>query len=573
MKRLSQSTRLRSACVLSAIVCFNAVPVSAQVFGADENDDATGSNQSESRLADRSAAGDGRPVIEPYIEVSQIGVFELSPGDDAATYTQIAAGVEASVTGRNNGGSVSVRYERNIGYSDDDVDSGTVSGVARGYASVIPQTLTVQAGALASRTRVDTSGGVTSNPLVGDDAESRILSGYVGPSLTTSVGDVAVNANYRVGYTRVEAPDAPTFAPGADGGVETVDIFDDSVNQAAAIHLATTPGEPLPVGLGLGAGWNQEDVSNLDQRVRDVYVRGDVTVPVTPTIAVVGGLGYEDVEVSSRDAILDANGNPVLDDNGRFVTDGTAPRQLAYDVSGLIWDVGVVWQPSSRTSLAATVGRRYHSTTYYGTFAWAPDRSSSITVSAYDAITGFGSQLNNSLVNLPTEFSAARNALSGDFNGCVAGTQSGGCVTGALGSVRSAVFRNRGIGANYSRSFGRYSTGIGFGYDRRTFIAGQNTVLAGADGTADESYYINANLQGDLGRNASFTLAAYANYFDSEFGLGGDVLAVGSSAAYQRSIASRLSARAAVALDYLDTDSGLDDVAAASALLGLRYDF
>ncbi len=565
-----------NACAVSAVALSFASPAAAQVFGGSDGADdgaATQAAPSSSRSGRQSSDGDGRPVIEPYIEVSQIGVFELSPGDDAATYTQIAAGVDASITGRNNGGSVSVRYERNIGYSDDDLDSGTLSGVARGYASIIPQTLTVQAGALASRTRVDTSGGVTSNPLVGDDAESKIYSAYAGPSLTTSVGDVAVNANYRVGYTRVEAPDTPAFVPGVDGGIETVDIFDDSVNQAAAVHLATTPGEPLPVGLGIGAGWTQEDISNLDQRVRDVYVRGDVTVPVTPTFAVVGGIGYEDVEVSSRDAVVGADGVPVLDDNGRFVTDGDAPRQLAYDVSGLIWDVGVVWRPSSRTSLAATVGRRYDSTTYYGTFDWAPDNRSSVSVSAYDAITGFGGQLNNALVGLPTQFSAARNALSSDFNGCVAGAERGGCVTGALGSVRSAVFRNRGIGANYSRTFGRYTTGIGIGYDRRTFISGAGTVLASADGTADESYYINANLQGELGRNASFTLAAYANYFDSEFGDGGDLLAFGSSAAYQRTIASRLSARAALALDYLDTDSGFDDVAAASALVGLRYDF
>src|SRR5690606_3572111 len=80
----------------------------------------------------------GRRVsIDPYIEASQVLVAELSPGDDTVTYTQLAAGVDASVTGRNNGGAVSLRYERNIGYGDETLDSDTLSGVARGYATIV----------------------------------------------------------------------------------------------------------------------------------------------------------------------------------------------------------------------------------------------------------------------------------------------------------------------------------------------------------------------------------------------------------------------------------------------------
>ena len=113
--------------------------------------------------------------VQPYIEVSQILSAEISPGDDTLTYTQLAAGVDINTQGRNIGASVSVRYERNIGYGDA-VDSDTVSGVARGYLSVIPRTLTLEGGALASRTRVDGSGAVSANPLVSEDATSQIYS-------------------------------------------------------------------------------------------------------------------------------------------------------------------------------------------------------------------------------------------------------------------------------------------------------------------------------------------------------------------------------------------------------------
>ncbi len=510
-----------------------------------------------------------RTTVQPYIEVSQIGVATLSPDEDAVTYTQAAVGVDAQVNGRNTGGSLSIRYEYNKSYDDDTPDSDTVSGVARGYASIVPQVLTVDVGGLAARTRVDGNGGATLNPLNGEDSESRIYSAYAGPTLNTRAGDVAIAAQYRVGYTKVEQPDALVLSPGAD----PVDVFDDSISQRASVHVGTSPGEPLPIGLGLGAGWAQEDVSNLDQRVRDVYARADVTIPVSHSIALVGGIGYEDVVVSSRDALLDTNGQPVIGNDGRLVTDKSQPRQIAFEADGLIWDAGVVWRPSSRTAFEAHYGRRYDSDTYYGSFAWAPSSRSSLNVSVYDSVSGFGGQLNTALANLPTEFNVARNSLTGDLGGCVASVEGSQCLTGALGSVRSSVFRSRGVSASYTTAIGRMTAGIGAGYDRRKFLAPENTVLADANGVVDEAYYGSIFLSGDLGRRANFSTNAYATLLQSGFDQQGEVLATGASASYNRSLTDRLSLRAAVALDHIDSDLDLEDLTAASGLLGLRYGF
>ena len=514
------------------------------------------------------ARSDRGVTLAPYIEASQVLVAELSPGDDVVTYSQVAVGVDAAVTGRNNGGSLSLRYERNIGYGDEALDSDTVSGVARGYATVVPRALTIEGGALAARTRVDGNGGATLNPLVGDDRESRIYSAYAGPNLHTRAGDVEVNANYRIGYTRVEAPDFVVVSP-----AQSVDVFDESVVQVAGFHAGTSPGEPLPIGLGVGGGWVREDVSNLDQRVEDRFARADVQVPVGRDLAFVGGVGYEDVEVSGRDAVRDAGGNPVLGPDGRFVTDESQPRQIAYDVSGLIWDVGVMWRPSVRTALEAHVGRRYDSTTYYGTFAWAPTSRSNVNIAVYDTVSGFGGLLNTALANLPTRFTAARKALSGDFTGCVGGEQGANCLAGVLGSVRSAVFRSRGIAAGYGVTFGRFNTGLGAGYQQRKFIDAPGPVLASANGVVDEAYWVNYYLGAQIGRNAGFDANAYASWIDSGFAANGEVFALGASAAYRRSITGRLSARAAVAVDHLDSEATVEDYTSASALLGLRYDF
>ena len=545
----------RSLMLLGVMI---SAPLQAQTYSGED----TTASESEAP-----SNGRGRMSIDPYIEFNNIAAWQISPVSDVVTYTQLAAGVDATINGRNNGGSVSLRYERNFAHQSDGADSDTITGLARGYASIIPRVLTVEAGALASSTRVDAQGRSVFNPIVDDNLSTQTYSVYAGPHLQTRAGDVDISANYRIGYTRVDGPDFVT------AGGTPADLFDDSITHSATVRAGTRPYRPFPVGVGVGAGFYQEDVSNLDQRVRDAYVRGDVTVPITPTLALVAGGGVEDVEVSSRDALRDADGNPVIDTNGRFVTDPAAPRVIAYDASGLIWDVGVVWSPSSRTQLEAHFGHRYDSETFYGSFSWQPNRRSNLQIAVYDGIQGFGGRLNNAIAALPTDFSVIRDPITGELTGCVNTVDGNGCIDGLFGSLRSSVFRGRGVVASYSRQIGRMTAGIGAGYDRRRFIGAPGTVLELADGVVDESYYVTAGVSGPVGSRASFAINTFASWFDSG-ALGTDsVRAIGASGSYTEEIYRNLSARAAVAISMLDSDLAPDNFTTASALLGLRYDF
>ncbi|MEM6586164.1 MAG: preprotein translocase subunit YajC, partial [Pseudomonadota bacterium] len=503
--------------------------------------------------------------VQPYIEVNQVLTAQLTPGDDVLTFTQIAAGVDTTIAGRNSVASVSVRYERNIGYGDA-VDTDAISGIARGSLAIVPRAVSFEAGALASRTRIDGGGGVTPNPLVAEDQTSEIYSVYAGPTIATRAGALDITGSAFVGYNRIEVNDA--FI--ADDG-DAIDVFDESVTYAGQVRVGTQPGNGLPIGVGVGAGGFQEDVDTLDQRVRDLYVRGDVTVPVTDNFAVVGGVGYEDVEVSSRDALRDVDGNPVVGEDGRFVTDTSAPRQIAFDIDGFIWDVGVQWNPSRRTSLSATVGRRYASTTYFGNFSYVPDSRSAVAINVYDGLTGFGGALTNSLSGLDADFEATRNALTGDFIGLVTGDQ-GASGLGLLGSTRGSAFRGRGGNISYQRTIGRLNAAVVAGYDRRTFIGAQGTVFEALDGQRDESYYVVGSVGSDVGQSGALSASAYVNWFSSQVD-NSDLTAYGASAAYNRALTNRLTARAAVAVDYFDSDFSDEDFAAASALVGLRLDF
>ena len=511
--------------------------------------------------------------VTPYIEAQQVVTAELSPGNEVLTYTSVAAGIEANVAGRNSQGAVSLRYERRFGYGTNRVpDSDVITGVARGSIGIVPRSLTLEAGAMAARMTVENNGSTLSGRE--GNSTSQVYGAYIGPSLRTQLGALQVEGHYRFGYSRVESPDVLVIAPGQT----PVDIYDEGTVHNAALHAGFKAGTVLPIGLGVGAGWNREDVSNLDQRIDDKHVRADISLPVGSDLALVAGVGYEDVTVSNRDAVLDTiTGLPLVGPDGRYVTDKAQPRQIAYQADGLIWDAGVIWRPSRRTALEAHFGRRYGSSTYYGSFAYAPNSRLSYNISAYDSISGFGGMLNNQLAGLPTQFDAFRNPLSGDLGTCVAASGSvgqgqGTCLNGALASVKSAVFRGRGVNATLGINAGNLQYGFGAGYDRRKFIAAPGTVLASANGVIDESYWLAAYLNGRIDRYSSFGTSVRANWYQSGDALAGNSSAVGATAAYYRSITSRLSATAAVGVDGVNRDL-LEDVWSAQAMVGIRYSF
>lgn len=512
-------------------------------------------------------ARDRNVEVTPYLEVQQVLVADLKNGSDVLTYTAVAAGIETSIQTRRAEAQVNLRYERRFFYQDNIGDDDILSGLARGSVQIVPNILAIEAGGIATRSRIDIRGAAPSNTVGNIDNVTQVYSVYAGPSLSTNIGALDVNANYRVGYTKVESEDTGILPPGQ----LPIDIFDDSVSHSASASVGMSPGE-LPFGWSVGAGYEREDAGQLDQRFEGKYVRADVTVPVTPTVALVGGVGYEDIEISERDALRDANGDPVIDNDGRLVTDEASPRLLSYDQDGLIWDAGVLWRPSRRTSLEARVGRRYGSTTYAGSLGYQANENTSLNVSVYDTVSGFGNLLNDNLASLGTSFSSSRNPLSGELNGCAFGQSSSLCFNDALQSAASSSFRARGVNAQLAYSYNGWNAAVAAGYSRRRFFAAQLGGLSAVDGLVDENYYANLSIGRQLDARSSFDTNVYANLLDSGFVGAPNVLALGANAAYYRQIIPGLTGTAAVGLDSFQQD-GFDSELTASALLGLQYEF
>lgn len=513
-----------------------------------------------------------RVYVSPYIELGQVLAADLT-NDDTVTYTQVAVGIDAGVQTARTQAQISYRYDRRIEYDDNVGDSDIHSGLAQLSTRLTPA-LSLEAGAIATRARSDIRGAATSS-LAGETPNlTQVYSVYGGPSLSTMVGPAQFNAAYRAGYTKVEVPGLAGLTPGAG----RLDYFDDSVSHLVSGSLGVAPLTVLPFGVTVSGAWEREDAGQLDQDYEGWFGRGDVVMPLSRTFAVRGGVGYERIEATQRDALVDANGDPVLDRNGRFVTDPTSPERIAYDFDGLIYDAGVIWRPNPRLELQANAGWRYGGEIYTGSLAWQVDRGTGLNVIVYDGIETFGRQLRDGLAEMPTAFETQPDPFGQNFAGCVFGSRAGTgggagqCLNGIFQSISTASYRARGIDAVVSTTMGRSSYGIGAGYAHRRLHAPNRAPGTTIIGQEDESLYGQAFWSYALTRRSAVDASLFANWYDSRLPGAEAVFGAGATGNYTYTF-GRLGTIASLGV-YAYDDPALEDTQwSAQALLGARYQF
>ena len=513
-----------------------------------------------------------RVTVSPYVEASQILSADLD-GGDVLTYTSLAAGVDAAIATPRVSGQLSYRYERRFAWDDDVGDTDIHSGLARVNARV-SNALTLEAGGIATRSRSDIRGAAP-GLLVGNvDNVAQLYSVYGGPSLATTAGPVAFNATYRLGYTKVETP---TFAAANVGG-RRLDYYDDSIGHTATASASVAPGSVAPFGMTLSGAYDRESASQLKQRYEGSFVRGDVLRPISPYVALTAGVGYETIESSQRDPLVDATGTPVLDKNGRFVTDPASPRRIAYRTDGLYYDAGVIWRPNRRTSVEGHVGKRYGSLSVTGAATYQASQAVGLSVVVYDGIQTFGRQLRTGLANLPTSFvSGQQQGLDQQFNGCVFGTsgaQPGACLDDVFQSISTSSYRARGINGIITATRGRSTYGAGAGYVNRKLFGARAAPGIAIDGLDDESYFGQLFYSRALTRVSGVNADLFVNYYESgveDISGDSDVWSYGGSGTYYHNF-GRLGTTASAGL-YSFKVGDLDSVWSAQALIGARYQF
>jgi hypothetical protein len=525
-------------------------------------------------LALSASSSMARTEVTPYIEVQQVFTADLNGDGEVLTYTSASAGVNARASTQRLEAQISYQYERRISYGDDLADDDVHSGLAQASYKVVPGLVNFDAGAMAARSRADGSGPIFGFNSVDNSNVSEVYSLYAGPTLSGRVGALDVGAQYQIGYVKVDDHRSPTPTV---GGRPVLDRYSSSVSHNASASVGMGPGQ-FPVGWTVGAGYVREDLDQLDQTYEGKYVRGDVVYPISHSLAVTAGVGYEKIQSKQDDIRRNADGTPIITPDGQLIADPSKPRLLAYDQSGLIWDAGVIWRPSRRTELQARVGQRYGGTTVTGSFRHDFGNSFGVRASVYDHVSSFGRQVIGDLNGLPSNFNTGSNPLAsgvGGIGGCVFGRDpgSGTCFDNAYQTIGTSNFRSQGANLIFSGGRGPWTMGVGGGYSRRKYLApattgGQFTL----DGVVDQSFSLSANASRTLGRDAGISLDGYASWFDSGIPGNGSAFSTGISGSYHRTLfIDRLQGYAALGL--YTTDSGDFESTSAVGLIGARYTF
>lgn len=500
-----------------------------------------------------------RTDVSAYLEVAQVLSADLDSGGETLTYTSVAAGVDGTVQTRRVTAQLSYRYERDIDWNDGGIDRDAHAGIAMVNVQVVPGVLQLDAGGLATRTGGDGRVfGVTNRT---DNVD--VYSAYVGPTLSTHAGPLAINASYRLGSVWVDDHRA-------NGGLN--DDFDHSTAQSATASIGMAPGRGLPVGWTVGAGYVREDTAGrFDQQFEGMYVRGDIVVPIGPTLALTAGVGYEDIEASQRDLVRDVNGFPVIGPNGP-TPDSAAPRLLTYDQSGLMYDGGIIWRPSPRTELQARAGHRYGGTTYSGSLDHRFNEHQGVHAEVFDTVETFGRSLTNDYAGLPVDLDVNRDPLTGGLGGCTFSRsgQGGACFDRSLSAITGSTFRARGGSLVFSGGRGLWSYGLGAGYVHRRYARPAVPGVASFAQT-DDTWSVYGSIARQLSRTSEVNFDAFASWYSNDVDPD-TVRTLGATVSYNRSLfLERLRLLAAVGL--YNSDDGVDSATNASALGGLRYTF
>jgi hypothetical protein len=512
------------------------------------------------------APAQARTDIAPYLEVQQVFEAELNGGGDTLTYTNVAAGIDATIENRRTVVQVSYRYDRYIEWNDDIPDQDSHSGLAQAHFQLIPS-VSLDAGGLAAR--FDGDGGGLGFISGADEDVVDIYGFYAGPTLSTNIGSLSVNGSYRFGQFWVNDHAFDDLPGDFDDGEEssTSHILNGSVGMA--------PGE-LPVGWTVSAGYQREKIDRLDQRWEGWFVRGDIVFPVSPTFAVTGGVGYEDLEASSDDFLRGPGGLPILTPGGNPISDETAPRLLTYSNDGIIWDVGVIWRPSPRVELQARVGERYDDMTYLGTLQYDFSDNFGLSIAVYDTVSSWGRLIVTDLNGLPTKFKTDNRGLTRGLTGtggCVFGNDpgSGACFDDAFRSIHGTNFRARGVDVVLSGQRGAWGMELGLNYAQHKYLTPGIDFFT-TDDVKEEIVTLYGSMGRQLSRSSGFDLEGYASWYDSGLAGEDEVFGAGATATYYRNfLFDRLYGEVSAGIYH--TDDGSFDSTVAALMLGLRYQF
>lgn len=515
------------------------------------------------------AAHAERPELGAVLDVQQIAEAQFSgEGTDDVTYTEITGTIAGQIKNRRIIASGTYRLSYRLPEMGDIGKSFAQDGVLRVQGNVIEEWLTVDAGAIVTRSRIDPSGAAPQTNSGSAKNLAQTYSVFFQPSFAHRFGDLSTGASYRYAYTKNEGSSGAATANGPP-----TDRFDSATNQEASLSLGMAQSD-LPFDWQLSASHRMEDASNLAKHSRATSLIGEVKLPIGGTVALVGSAGYERTRVSERRALLDPlTGLPVLADSGKFVVDPASPRILTYDVAGLIADGGLIWRPSRRSRFELRAGYRYGGLSVTGLIELKPSERSGLTLAITDRIESFGEGVSGGLANSGPELDLDQLDPESSYQDCLFGKSSGSgrCLGGSLGQASARSYRDRAVNVIVTRQMRKWTFSGSLGYSRRTYIDDPGSPVSLA-GIVDQSFFGNSTFGTQLTRTSGLSFSFNGNLFKNGQVGASDVLAGSFSSNYFRSFGRNIQLQANLSVDASKQDGSTADISG-RAQLGLQYKF
>ena len=510
-----------------------------------------------------------RPEFSAGVDFQQIVENQFKGDGDDVTYSELSGNVGVQVKNCRIVASGSYRASYRIAEQGEAGKTFNQDGVMRAQAILIQEWLTVDTGVIVTRSRVDPGGAAPQTNSAGAKNLTQTYSTFVQPTFTRRFGELGLNATYRYAYTKNEGTLASRGA-----AAPPVNRFDDSIGHQGTVSVGMKKSE-LPFDWTASIEYARENASSLAKHTRSLNASGEVTVPLTRSLAFVSSGGYERIRISERPALLDPiTLLPVTDDNGRFIPDPTQPRVLTYEISGIIADAGVIWQPSRRTRFELRAGYRYDDLTVTGLIEWKFSDRTGMTFILSDRIESFGQSVAGGLAASPVELNLTGSIdADSSYQNCLfgKGAGTGRCVGGALGQASASNYRERAGSLIFAHRMRRWNFSGSAGYSRRTYIDTPGTILSLA-GVVDQTFFGDLQMSGILTRKSGISFSFRGNLFKNGQVGQPNVTSGSFSTNYYRTFGRGIRLQANMTLDASKQDGITADVSG-RAQLGLQYQF
>ena len=510
-----------------------------------------------------------RPKFALGLDLQEVVEQQFRGVGDDVTYTEVSGDLGVQIKNRRIVASGTYRVSYRIPERGKIGKSFTQNGVMRAQATVIRDLLTMDTGVIVTRSRVDPGGAAPQTNSANAKNLTQTYSTFVQPTVSHHFGELGFNAVYRYAYTKNSGK------VGAQAvGARPVNRFDDSISHQVSTSVGMKRSE-LPFDWKASLEYARENASSLAKHTRSFNAAGEITLPVSGSLALVSSGGYERIRISERPPLLDSvTGIPVTDGKGRFIADPATPRVMTYEISGIIADAGVIWRPSSRTRLEMRAGYRYDDLTVTGLFEMKFSDRTGLTFILTDRIESFGQSVSGGLAAAPVELDLTQSSdPNSSFQNCLfgKGAGTGRCVGGALSQASASNYRERSGSLIFSHRMRRWSFSTSGGYSRRTYIDTPGTVLSLA-GVVDQNFFAELQMSGILSRQSGISFSFRGNLFKNGQAGQPNVTSGSFSSNYYRTFGQGIRLQANMTLDASKQDGMTADVSG-RAQLGLQYQF